>query len=585
VPSVLRVSHPTETAIQRNPILPDRLRTVAAWALAVMAWTGACSDESAITGTDDGSSPLIVSDPALSVALPGGGFAVVLASAGRDSLSLAAGGAAFARVAFISLPSGTVPTGTDATIRNARTGRTAVAQIVAGGLDPVGVEALESDVVELEVRRANTQTPVRFAHMVPVNRRPKVVRTNPPRGKRDVALNSRISIIFSEPIDDRTLVSMPIQVLRGTIPVAGRLEFDDVDHITAAFVPNEALALGTDYQLVVNQDVHDLDGEALEAPLTTEFTTTADAPPPTRLRFTVEPTTTMAGVPITPPVRVAAEDELGNVVPGFAGVVTIVLSTNPGGATLRGTTSAEVVNGIATFTGLVLDRAGTGYRLEAAIQALSLAAISSTFDVTALSADVAYFNAFEAPVGPEWSHSQRTGLTDESRAGPGLLGDFGCTDYEETTPRQADNCRAADLVTLTLAGLPEHAELTITFDLYLISTWDGNAGLWAGDEGIAPDVFNLSVEGGPTLLNASFAVHPSRLYQSYPAPYPTDGSTPPNNDRNAGALEDGAYRLTFTFTHSEPTVTFKFTAPKLQELWDESWGLDNVEVRAKTPSP
>jgi len=124
-----------------------------------------------------------------------------------------------------------------------------------------------------------------------------------------------------------------------------------------------------------------------------------------------------------------------------------------------------------------------------------------------------------------------------------------------------------------------------------MSSWDGNAGLWEGDEGIAPDLFNLSVEGGPTLLNASFAAHPERLYQSYPAPYPTDGSTPPNNDRHTGALEidesggDVVYRLTFTFSHSEPTVTFKFTAPKLQELWDEWWGLDNVEVRAKLRSP
>lgn len=564
----------------RNPIVPDRLRIVAAWTLAVMAWTGACNDEAPVTGPDDAISPLIVSDPALSVALPGGGFAVVLASAGRDSLSLAAEGAAFARVAYISLPSGTIPSGTDATIRNARTGRTVIAQIVTGGLDPVGLEALESDLVELEVRRADTQTPLRFVHKVPANRRPKVVRTNPPGGKRDVALNSRISIIFSEPIDDRTLVAVPVRLLRGTTPVSGRLEFEDVDHVIAAFVPNEPLASGTDYQVVINQDVYDLDGDALEEPLTAEFTTTAVAPPPTRLRFTVEPTTTLAGTPITPAVRVAAEDELGNVVPGFAGVVTIALSTNSGGATLRGTTSAELVNGIATFTGLVVDKAGTGYRLEAAIQALSLTAISSAFDVTALSGDVAYFNAFEASVGSEWSHSQRSSVPDASRAGPGYLGDFGCTDYEETTPSQADNCRAADLVTLTLSALPEHAQLTITFDLYVISSWDGNPGLWEGDEGIAPDVFNLSVAGGPTLLNASFAVHPSRLYQSYPDAYPSDGTTPPNNAQNTGALEIiygdfVVYRLTFTFPHSEPSVVFRFTAPSLQWLDDEWWGLED----------
>jgi hypothetical protein len=64
-------------------------------------------------------------------------------------------------------------------------------------------------------------------------------------------------------------------------------------------------------------------------------------------------------------LSVAAEDALGNVDPGFHGNVTIALSSDPGGAALGGLLTTAAVNGIATFSGLTLDRAGSGYVLQA----------------------------------------------------------------------------------------------------------------------------------------------------------------------------------------------------------------------------
>ena len=316
----------------------------------------------------------------------------------------------------------------------------------------------------------------------------------------------------------------------------------------------------------------------------TETSCSGQVAPATQLVFTVQPTTTVLGRAIAPMVRVSARDAQGKPTVSLTGEVTVALAVNPGGAVLGGSRTATAVNGVATFPNLSLDQAGAGYVLAASAGSLTTAT-SAAFDVIAQSADVVYFNDFEAAAGPEWSHARRSMVPSGTYPGRGFLGDFGCADYQDADGPQADDCRAADVVTLSLAGLPAHDDITITFDLFLIRTWDGNP-LGAG-QGTAPDVFNLSVSGGPTLLNASFAVHPFRPYQSYPAAYPTDGSAAPNNARHTGALEtdalgydmDAVYRLTFTLAHSQPTITFRFTAPDLQALQDESWGLDNVEVR------
>jgi len=60
----------------------------------------------------------------------------------------------------------------------------------------------------------------------------------------------------------------------------------------------------------------------------------------------------------------------------------VAIGTNPGGGTLSGTTTASAVSGVATFSGLSIDRSGTGYTLTAASAALTTAT-SATFNITA----------------------------------------------------------------------------------------------------------------------------------------------------------------------------------------------------------
>ena len=79
--------------------------------------------------------------------------------------------------------------------------------------------------------------------------------------------------------------------------------------------------------------------------------------------------------------RVAVQDAGGNLVTSASPQVTLSLA-NAAGATLGGTTTVTAVNGVATFTGLSVDKAGTGYTLQAAAAGLT-PATSPAFGVDA----------------------------------------------------------------------------------------------------------------------------------------------------------------------------------------------------------
>ena len=100
----------------------------------------------------------------------------------------------------------------------------------------------------------------------------------------------------------------------------------------------------------------------------------------TRLAFTVEPTSVVAGAAVAPAVEVTAQDSSGNTVSSFTGTVTVSLAANPGSDTLGGTTAVTAVGGRATFSGLTLHRMGAGYTLRAAATGFT-SATSTAFDV------------------------------------------------------------------------------------------------------------------------------------------------------------------------------------------------------------
>src|SRR6516165_7812108 len=138
----------------------------------------------------------------------------------------------------------------------------------------------------------------------------------------------------------------------------------------------------------------------------------------------------------------------------------------------------------------------------------------------AFAADV-YFNDFNGPRGttyPEWTSSGYTNTanfagTVPSGSGPQVvtnidsangkqrfLGEFGGPAIVTAPPYDPQHfVRAKETVTLTLTNLKPHSLATVSFDLYVLKSWDGNNPIYG------PDRWSLSVSGGPTLLDTTFS--------------------------------------------------------------------------------
>jgi len=171
---------------------------------------------------------------------------------------------------------------------------------------------------------------------------------------------------------------------------------------------------------------------------------------------------------------------------------------------------------------------------------------------------IVYQHDFETPVGDEWCESKQ-GITPSGR---GFLGDFG-----------------SNTTCLSLASLPLHQKVSVSFDLYIIRSWNGN------DDSLGPD--RWMIEADSALLMLTTFSNRLGIPQAFPGQYP--GQDYP---RFTGAAEkftlgygtDSVYRLTFTIAHTQATLDLDFTASGLQEISNESWGLDNIIVRCIIPA-
>ena len=87
-------------------------------------------------------------------------------------------------------------------------------------------------------------------------------------------------------------------------------------------------------------------------------------------------------------VKVSIEDSSGVVVANSTDSVTIAIGNNAGSGTLSGTLTAAAVNGVATFSNLSIDKAGTGYTLAATDSLLANPTTTSgAFNITAAGAN------------------------------------------------------------------------------------------------------------------------------------------------------------------------------------------------------
>ena len=277
-----------------------------AWlALPLLVAVGGCANESPTGAENRAALPVlsqaIVSDPV--------GGAALAAGVGGITLS----GAAAEEIVYVSLPPESFPDAVQAVIRNPRTGASATVTMADGGFDPVPLVGSAGDTVKLDIRTAGATEPVTYMKLVPPERRPIVVRTEPPPRKRDVPLNATMLIVFSEPIDSTTLTAAAVRLLRGSEAVDGQLEFLDLDHLRAVLVPAAPLAAGITYTLAITQGIQDLDGDVLEASVNVEFTT---VPPELVASLELFPNPVEIMVDDTFQMTVTTRDTTGNVISG-----------------------------------------------------------------------------------------------------------------------------------------------------------------------------------------------------------------------------------------------------------------------------
>jgi Bacterial Ig-like domain len=142
--------------------------------------------------------------------------------------------------------------------------------LVDGGLDPVPVAAEAGDTLAFVID-AGSAEPTRFVQTVPQFTRVRIVRTDPPGGKRDVPLNLRIRVILSEPVLPATVTDVTLGLEQAGTPVSGQVTLS-ADGLEAGFQPVEALLPGTDYTIVVREGIRDTEGSQLEA-FSADFTT------------------------------------------------------------------------------------------------------------------------------------------------------------------------------------------------------------------------------------------------------------------------------------------------------------------------
>jgi hypothetical protein len=141
----------------------------------------------------------------------------------------------------------------------------------------------------------------------------------------------------------------------------------------------------------------------------TSSTITINPAAANKLAFTTQPGNGSGGSPFSTQPAVTLQDQYGNTVTGTAQNVTVAIQNNAGpGGTLSGTKTVAVNTGtgVATFSGLSIDKGGNGYTLTATGSTVSTSpgvVVSSPFNV---------MSAGPVTIGRAWGTYLRIPVSD-----------------------------------------------------------------------------------------------------------------------------------------------------------------------------
>lgn len=137
-------------------------------------------------------------------------------------------------------------------------------------------------------------------------------------------------------------------------------------------------------------------------------------------------------------------------------------------------------------------------------------------------------------------------------------------------------------VTIQLTGLPAHNAIALDFLFAAIDSLDGTGTFPGGD------FFAIEIDGN-TFFRESFANATTSQIQSYAAPLGVTlarmvdlGFTGPGSFYTDSAYWLGGDPMFQVIGHTASTLTIRLQmeGPGIQPLGDESWGLDNLTIRA-----
>lgn len=176
-----------------------------------------------------------------------------------------------------------------------------------------------------------------------------------------------------------------------------------------------------------------------------------------------------------------------------------------------------------------------------------------------------YANDFESPSVDGWAYGF-SGPTVIHREVNATLGKF--------NGRYSSSDAIGLSVANPLSSLPDGVtqRVTLTFDLYIIDSWDGDY------PGHGPDHFIVRLNGSE-IFNEAFSNQNSS--QTFRAP-------DMRFDMGWNGAPDAVYRDVAVTVDVLPgqNLNYVFTSTPLTGYWDESWGLDNVRVSYTTvPTP
>jgi len=178
--------------------------------------------------------------------------------------------------------------------------------------------------------------------------------------------------------------------------------------------------------------------------------------------------------------------------------------------------------------------------------------------------------------------------------------DFESNDLSKITNGQIErfNCTAVlgrynkGNFVLKLENLPAHDLITVSFDLYIHDSWDGNK-----QDVDGPDIWQLLVDGGlyinTTFSNNTCGVNEFCSPQSYPLDYPNNYNNPKTGASAIGLpfackptepRGTTAYKIVKTIRHSSAVLLLQCIDKLVQTntpdpKCDESWSIDNLNIK------